>query len=84
MPPWPWLGLVMLVDACLFFSLNVIISIKMGWIAKFEHGLFGKFTNGKMFKDIVKTAAVSWHGVDRNATHLLHSILTHIFLFGVL
>ncbi len=48
----------------------------MGWIAKFEHGLFGKFTNGKMFKDIVKTAAVSWHSGDHIATHLLRLMLT--------
>ena len=55
------LGLVMVTDSALFFSLNVIISIKLGWIRRFEHGLFGKFAlNDKsIFKDLVKTALVS-------------------------
>jgi len=51
-------GLVMVMDTCLFFSLNIIISIKMGWIVKFEGGLFGKLAlrNKDVFKDLFKTA----------------------------
>ena len=64
-------GLVMLVDSCLFFLLNIMISTKMGWIAKFKHGLFGKFTNIKVFTDVVKTAAVSRHSGDYIVTHSL-------------
>ena len=35
------LGLVMLVNEALFFFLNVFIPSKMGWLTKFEIGLFG-------------------------------------------
>ena len=38
------LGLVMLVIQALFFFLNLVIPNKMGWFARFEEGLFGKFS----------------------------------------
>ena len=59
--PLTILGLIMVIDSCLFLCLNVIISIQMGWIAKFEHGLFGKFAlrNKEVFKDLFRTALVS-------------------------
>jgi len=38
------LGLVMLVIQALFFFLNLVIPNKMGWLERFEVGLFGKFS----------------------------------------
>ncbi|KAL3812062.1 hypothetical protein ACHAXA_010034 [Cyclostephanos tholiformis] len=52
------LGLVILVNTTLVFSLIVLIPLKMEWVKKFERGLFGSFARSDMsvMKDVVRVA----------------------------
>ncbi len=52
------LGLVMLVDEALFFFINVLIPNKMGWLEKYEVGLFGRCSckNWPIVKDVFHQA----------------------------
>ena len=38
------LGIVILVDYCMLFFFLVLIPLKMGWLEKFEDGLFGRLS----------------------------------------
>ena len=38
------LGVVILVDYCMLFLFLVLIPLKMGWLEKFENGLFGRLS----------------------------------------
>ena len=52
------LGLVMLAVQAAFFFINVLIPIKMGWLRRFETGLFGSFSckNRQIVKDMFDVA----------------------------
>ncbi|KAL3826856.1 hypothetical protein ACHAXA_005698 [Cyclostephanos tholiformis] len=52
------LGLVLLVNATLVFSLIILIPLKMEWFTKFDKGLFGScpWTDTSVIKDVVRVA----------------------------
>ncbi|KAL3785641.1 hypothetical protein ACHAW5_007642 [Stephanodiscus triporus] len=52
------LGLVVLIVCCLIFFLIVVIPLKMGWMQKYETGLYGScaWTDMSVMKDVFRVA----------------------------
>ena len=51
-------GLVMIVNVCFFFLLNIAIAVNKGWLKAFEFGLIGRcaFRNRAAVRQVIKTA----------------------------
>ena len=52
------IGLVMIVNVCFFFLLNIAIAVNKGWLKAFKFGLIGRcaFRNRAAVRQVVKTA----------------------------